>query len=125
MHESRKGEKMSQIEGNMHGLVSDIMTKRNQKKMKELQVKVQRLKHLAFTKHKRAYRGCRLVAGAIDLKQSGIPKASVLTRENMAIIGPDFSARTCALRGVVKFNIISGAAAAFLDPNYRDPNTGA
>ena len=66
------------------------------------------------------YEGCtRVGAGAVNT--TGF---SIINKHNLAVMGDDINSRTCVLRGVVKFTSDGNTATAWLDPNYRDPDTG-
>ena len=63
--------------------------------------------------------GCTLV-GDNAVNTTGF---SIINKHNLAVMGKDIDSRTCVLRGVVKFTSDGSTATAWLDPNYRDPDT--
>jgi chemotaxis protein histidine kinase CheA len=63
--------------------------------------------------------GCTLV-GDNAVNTTGF---SIINKHNLAVMGKDIDSRTCVLRGVVKFTSDGNTATAWLDPNYRDPDT--
>lgn len=63
--------------------------------------------------------GCTLV-GDNAINTTGF---SIINKHNLAVMGRDIDSRTCVLRGVVKFTSDGSTAVAWLDPNYRDPDT--
>jgi len=63
--------------------------------------------------------GCTLV-GDNAVNTTGF---SIINKHNLAVMGKDIDSRTCVLRGVAKFTSDGSTATAWLDPNYRDPDT--
>ena len=63
--------------------------------------------------------GCTIV-GDDAVNTTGF---SIINKHNLAVMRKDIDSRTCVLQGVVKFTSDGSTATAWLDPNYRDPDT--